>query len=110
MFQYALNTAGIKPHRPPAITLVRNITRKSTGVGRLAPHFTITMAVARPPTNTCPSAPMFQKCILNAGARAIPMQSRVTRSRIAQEKRILVIKVPLNITTYTDNGFSPVTL
>ena len=89
--------------------LARNITRSNAGVGRLCPHFTITSAVARPPARTCPSAPIFQNFILNAGANAIPIQSRVTRSRSAHEKRMDVIKVPLNITPYTEMGFSPVT-
>ena len=55
-------------------------------------------AVTSPPTSTWPSAPMFQKRILKAGASAMPMHSRVDRSRSAQEKRTLVEKVPPHMT------------
>ena len=48
--------------------------------------------------STCPSPPMFQKRILKAGARAMPTQSRVARSRSAQEMRTGVAKVPWYMT------------
>ena len=58
------------------------------------PRLTITAAVASAPMSTWPSAPIFQKRILKAGASAMPMSSSDARSRIAQEKRMDVENVP----------------
>ena len=45
-----------------------------------------------PPMRICPSAPMFQKRILNAGARPTAMQSSITISRMVTQMRLLVPK------------------
>ena len=46
-------------------------------------------AVAMPPTRICPSAPMFQNFILNAGARPTAMQSIVIASRVVTHALVL---------------------
>ena len=43
---------------------------------------------------TCPSAPMFQKRILKAGASPTPMHSSIMESRIVTQARRLVPKAP----------------
>ena len=48
--------------------------------------------------STWPSAPMFQNRILKAGASAMAMHSRLDKSRMAQEKRVVFIKVPFHMT------------
>ena len=51
-------------------------------------------AVARPPMSTCPSPPMFQKRILNAGVTARETQSRIAISCSSTQNLRTVPKEP----------------
>ena len=59
-----------------------------------------------PPMSICPSAPMFQKRILNAGARPMAMQVRIMQSRAVIQMRLPVPNAPPHMETYTPRGFS----
>ena len=59
-----------------------------------------------PPTSTWPSAPTFQKRILNAGARPTPMHSSIIISRTVIQMRRFEPNAPLNMVTYTFRGLS----
>ena len=54
-----------------------------------------------PPISICPSAPMFQNRILNAGARPMPMHNSIAMSRRLTHVRLFVPKLPSNIASYT---------
>ena len=98
VFQRDLNQAGMTPHSAPAAREAPAMQRNSIGAGRLLPRYTITSAVARPPMRIWPSPPQFQKRILKAGARPMPTQSSVTRSRSIQLNRVGLAKVPPHMT------------
>ena len=51
-------------------------------------------AVTMPPMRICPSAPMFQKRILKAGARPTPMHRSIMASRTVTQVRRAVPKAP----------------
>ena len=52
-----------------------------------------------PPMSIWPSAPMFQKRILKAGARPMAMQASTAVSRSMNQIRFLVPKLPENMET-----------
>ncbi len=79
----------------PATMLAMTVTRSSTGVGSLSPKKIIQAAVARPPMSACPSAPVFQKRIRNAGVTASEMQSRIATLCMRFQRRRLVPTAPL---------------
>ena len=54
-------------------------------------------ADTQPPMRTCPSAPMFQNRILNAGVRPMATQSRIRESRIVTQVRLVVPTAPEKI-------------
>ena len=90
----ALNIAGIIPHTIPATILTTIITAKSPGPFIVAPIYLITAAVAIPPTSICPSAPMFQNFILNAGVIASETARSIIVSRSVFQTRLLVPIAP----------------
>ena len=63
----------------PAAMLVTVMSAMRSQLGILSPSRIMHAAAARPPIRTCPSAPMFQKRILNAGVTASEMHSRMAR-------------------------------
>ena len=79
VFHFALKNDGRKPHRAPAARAAASMTRIRRPLGSLSPRQIIHAAVARQPISTWPSAPMFQKRILNAGVTAREMPSRTAR-------------------------------
>ena len=68
-------TAQIAPASTPATAM----TTSSSALGSLSARQIMHAAAARPPASTCPSAPMFQKRILNAGVTASEMHSKMAR-------------------------------
>ena len=83
-------------YRPKA-TLRTNITAAQN----------ITKAVASPPIRVCPSAPVFQNRIRNAGVTAREIHNRMEISWIVT--RVLPFpNAPLTMVAYTENGLSPV--
>ena len=81
---------------------------KSNGVGRASPKYIMMPAVTIPPTRTCPSAPMFQNFILNAGASATDIHKSTMVSLMVIHILLFEPKAPLNMETYTSRGLSPV--
>ena len=69
----------------------------SSPLGILSPRVIMQVAAARQPMSTWPSAPMFQKRILNAGVTAREIPSRMaTFSQVVQLLRA-VPKAPLRM-------------
>ena len=81
----------------------------SRGVEISPPKARINPAVTMPPMRICPSAPMFQKRILKAGASPTPMHSSIMASRTVTQLRRGVPKAPSKMPSYTWKGFSLVT-
>ena len=79
VFHLALKNAGRKPQTLPAAMAATRETRISAALGSLSPRQIMQAAVARHPMSTWPSAPMFQKRILNAGVTAREMPSSTAR-------------------------------
>ena len=107
VFQRALNTAGIRPQMPPPTAPAINITNISRPDGMLSAQNSAKYDANIAPIRICPSAPIFQNRILNAGASA----SAVPRSGIAIFSiPILAVPVardPFAISAYTVKGLCP---
>ena len=101
----ALKYAGIIPHTRPATILHIIITAKRANVGIESPAYLITAAVAIPPTSICPSAPIFQKRILNAGVIARDTASSIIVSLNVFHVLLEVPIAPSIMPIYTSSGF-----
>ena len=95
----ALKKPGIQPQSAPRATAVSSMQRNRTGVGSLSAILIMKKAVPMPPMSIWPSAPMFQKRILKAGARPMAMQANTAVSRSMNQTRFLVPKLPENMET-----------
>ena len=73
----ALQYAGITDQTTPAAMHTSAITGSSSQPGMLLPHQIMHAADASAPMSTCPSAPVFQNFILNAGVTASAMHSSI---------------------------------
>ena len=79
VFHLALKNPGIAAQIAPTAMLATVMTTMSSHCGIVFARQIMQAAQARPPASTCPSAPMFQKRILNEGVTASEMQSRIAR-------------------------------
>ena len=79
---------------PPATMALMAMHKNSITVFILPAKLIIQNAVAMPPTSIWPSAPTFQKRILNAGARPMAIQVRIMQSRMVNHMRLLVPNAP----------------
>ena len=84
----------------PAAMLATIITQMRSQLGILSARQIMQAAVARPPISTCPSPPMFQKRILNAGVRAREMHRRMARFCSKIQIFLVVPKAPANMVAY----------
>ena len=92
----------------PAAMLATIIMQISSQLGTLSPRRIMHAAVARPPASTCPSAPRFQKRILNAGVTARETHNKMAIFWHRIQIFRLVPKAPSNMVMYTWMGSSPV--
>ena len=99
VFHCALNMAGMTAHAAPKAMLIAAMMSSKTGSFTLSPKYFMHTTHARPPISTCPSAPMFQKRILNAGARARAMISIIAVFWKNLRMRRGVPNTPLNRST-----------
>ena len=104
----ALNSAGITPQIAPAKTALHTATTVTQAGGNTSASFNIHAALAIPAIRTCPSAPVFQNRILNAGVTAKEIHSKT--AVLCSSVQILrgVPNEPSNIVRYTSIGFCPV--
>ena len=70
-------TVGDCIREAPAARLATIMHRITTAFGSLSPRQIMQAAAARPPISTCPSPPIFQNFILNAGVSANAIKSRI---------------------------------
>ena len=83
-------------------------TMISSGAGSLSPSMIMQLAVARTPIITCPSPPIFQKRIRNAGPIAREMISRMEMFCIRTQNLLSDPKLPSQMVLKTLTGSSPV--
>ena len=104
VFHLALKMAGMTAQTAPAAMPAITMSTMSRPLGSLPPRQIMHAAAARPPASTWPSAPMFQKRILNAGVTASEMHSRMARFC----PRIQILRgepnAPLNMVPNTLSG------
>ena len=79
VFQWALKKPGIAAQIAPAAMLDTIMQRMIAQLGSTFRRQIMHAAHASAPASTCPSAPMFQKRILNAGVTASEMHSSTAR-------------------------------
>ena len=80
----------------------------SSQLGTESPMSIMQAATASAPARTCPSAPMFQNRILNAGVTAREMHSSIARFCSSTQVLRFVPTAPLIMAAYTCIGSSPV--
>ena len=89
-----MKNAGIRPHIAPASRLETNIVTMSSQFGITSRSVIMQAAVARQPAIICPSPPMFQKRILNAGVTASETHRSMATFCSRTQMRLEVPKAP----------------
>ena len=95
--QTALQTAGMSAHSAAVSPAIRAVAGMKTASGMFGARKIMQISVASPPMSTCPSAPRFQKRILNAGVTASAMQSRMATFWASSQMRRLVPNAPVHM-------------
>ena len=97
VFNLALKKAGTKAQMAPAAMPATASMMMSSQPGTESPMSIMQAATASAPARTWPSAPMFQKRILNAGVTAREMHSSIARFCSSTQVLREVPKAPSNI-------------
>ncbi len=101
VFHLALNTAGIAAQSAPAAMLLTAMQAITAQLGSVSPRQIMQAADARAPIRACPSPPIFQKRILNAGVTARETHSSMAMFCSSTQNLRGVPKEPLKMAAYT---------
>ena len=80
VLNFALKSAGMPAQTAPVTTEAITMHAISAPFETVSPSSTMHAAAAIAPASTCPSAPRFQQCILNAGVTAREIMSKIAVS------------------------------
>ena len=80
VLNFALKNAGMPAQSAPVTTEAITMQAMSAPFDIVSPSSTMQAAAAIAPASTCPSAPRFQQCILNAGVTAREIMSKIAVS------------------------------